>query len=103
MIEQERQGNSLSTSSIVSLQDWYKAQKTDNYEYDRLLEIVKHDLESLEFNIYHTWMKGLKKKLFKMGSYVPGKIRVRTRLLTKEDGKPPSNTNNLKKLNLDGR
>ncbi|KAG8404988.1 Myosin type-2 heavy chain 1 [Metarhizium acridum] len=40
--------------------------KTDNYEYDRLLEIVKHDLESLEFNIYHTWMKVLKKKLHKM-------------------------------------
>jgi myosin-5 len=27
---------------------------------------VKHDLESLEFNIYHTWMKVLKKKLYKM-------------------------------------
>jgi myosin-5 len=27
---------------------------------------VKHDLESLEFNIYHTWMKVLKKKLQKM-------------------------------------
>ena len=47
-------------------EDWYEAQKTDNYEYDRLLEIVKHDLESLEFNIYHTWMKVLKKKLQKM-------------------------------------
>ncbi|KMQ45951.1 class V myosin [Trichophyton rubrum] len=53
-------------SFVFLAEDWYEAQKTDNYEYDRLLEIVKHDLESLEFNIYHTWMKGLKKKLFKM-------------------------------------
>ena len=55
------------TLSFVFLaEDWYEAQKTDNFEYDRLLEIVKHDLESLEFNIYHTWMKVLKKKLQKM-------------------------------------
>lgn len=53
-------------SFVFLAEDWYEAQKTDNYEYDRLLEIVKHDLESLEFNIYHTWMKVLKKKLFKM-------------------------------------
>ncbi|RAH68187.1 type V myosin [Aspergillus aculeatinus CBS 121060] len=53
-------------SFVFLAEDWYEAQKTDNFEYDRLLEIVKHDLESLEFNIYHTWMKVLKKKLFKM-------------------------------------
>lgn len=53
-------------SFVFLAEDWYEAQKTDNYEYDRLLEIVKHDLESLEFNIYHTWMKVLKKRLFKM-------------------------------------
>ncbi|KAI0019618.1 putative myosin MYO2 [Xylariomycetidae sp. FL0641] len=53
-------------SFVFLAEDWYEAQKTDNYEYDRLLEIVKHDLESLEFNIYHTWMKILKKKLSKM-------------------------------------
>lgn len=53
-------------SFVFLAEDWYEAQKTDNYEYDRLLEIVKHDLESLEFNIYHTWMKILKKKLQKM-------------------------------------
>jgi myosin-5 len=53
-------------SFVFLAEDWYEAQKTDNYEYDRLLEIVKHDLESLEFNIYHTWMKVLKKKLSKM-------------------------------------
>ncbi|KAL2013455.1 hypothetical protein VTN00DRAFT_980 [Thermoascus crustaceus] len=53
-------------SFVFLAEDWYEAQKTDNYEYDRLLEIVKHDLESLEFNIYHTWMKVLKKKLYKM-------------------------------------
>ncbi|KXJ93179.1 putative myosin heavy chain [Microdochium bolleyi] len=53
-------------SFVFLAEDWYEAQKTDNYEYDRLLEIVKHDLESLEFNIYHTWMKIIKKKLNKM-------------------------------------
>lgn len=53
-------------SFVFLAEDWYEAQKTDNYEYDRLLEIVKHDLESLEFNIYHTWMKVLKRKLHKM-------------------------------------
>jgi myosin-5 len=53
-------------SFVFLAEDWYEAQKSDNYEYDRLLEIVKHDLESLEFNIYHTWMKVLKKKLHKM-------------------------------------
>ena len=53
-------------SFVFLAEDWYEQQKTDNYEYDRLLEIVKHDLESLEFNIYHTWMKVLKKKLYKM-------------------------------------
>lgn len=53
-------------SFVFLAEDWYETQKTDNYEYDRLLEIVKHDLESLEFNIYHTWMKILKKKLSKM-------------------------------------
>ncbi|KAK5993148.1 Myosin-2 [Cladobotryum mycophilum] len=53
-------------SFVFLAEDWYQTQKTDNYEYDRLLEIVKHDLESLEFNIYHTWMKVLKHKLQKM-------------------------------------
>ena len=53
-------------SFVFLAEDWYEAQKTDNHEYDRLLEIVKHDLESLEFNIYHTWMKNLKRKLQKM-------------------------------------
>jgi myosin-5 len=36
------------------------------HDYERLVSIVKHDLESLEYNIYHTWMKELKKRLFKM-------------------------------------
>ena len=31
-------------SFVFLAEDWYEAQKTDNYEYDRLLEIVKHDL-----------------------------------------------------------
>ena len=53
-------------SFVFLAEDWYVAQRDENYEYSRLLEIVKHDLESLEFNIYHTWMKVLKKKLQKM-------------------------------------
>ncbi|CAG8544082.1 27163_t:CDS:10 [Dentiscutata erythropus] len=36
------------------------------HDYERLVSIVKHDLESLEYNIYHTWMKELKKRLSKM-------------------------------------
>jgi len=35
-------------------------------QYERLVEVVKHDLDSLEYNIYHTWMLELKKKLSKM-------------------------------------
>lgn len=35
-------------------------------EYGRLVEVAKQDLESLEFNIYHAWMKELKKSLDKM-------------------------------------
>jgi len=53
-------------SFVFLAEDWYETQKENNFEYDRLLEIVKHDLESLEFNIYHTWLKVLKKKLQKM-------------------------------------
>lgn len=35
-------------------------------DYERLVTIVKHDLDSLEYNIYHTWMQETKKKLVKM-------------------------------------
>jgi myosin-5 len=35
-------------------------------DYERLVSIVKHDLDSLEYNIYHTWMLETKKKLAKM-------------------------------------
>lgn len=35
-------------------------------DYRKLVEIAKRDLESLEFNIYHAWMKELKKTLDKM-------------------------------------
>ncbi|KAK9467430.1 P-loop containing nucleoside triphosphate hydrolase protein [Lipomyces arxii] len=35
-------------------------------EYERLVELVKHDLENVEFNIYHTWMKELKSVISKM-------------------------------------
>ncbi|EMR11111.1 hypothetical protein PNEG_00708 [Pneumocystis murina B123] len=39
---------------------------TECEEYNRLMLLVKHDLENLEFNIYHTWMKEVKKRLHKM-------------------------------------
>lgn len=35
-------------------------------DYERLVTIVKHDLDSLEYNIYHTWMQQSKKQLNKM-------------------------------------
>ncbi|KAL4399250.1 Myosin type-2 heavy chain 1 [Malassezia pachydermatis] len=35
-------------------------------DYERLVTIVKHDLDSLEYNIYHTWMQEAKKRLNKM-------------------------------------
>ena len=35
-------------------------------DYERLVTVVKHDLDSLEYNIYHTWMLETKKKLSKM-------------------------------------
>lgn len=35
-------------------------------DYERLVTVVKHDLGSLEYNIYHTWMLETKKRLAKM-------------------------------------
>ncbi|KAF8334031.1 myosin 5 [Cantharellus anzutake] len=35
-------------------------------DYERLVSIVKHDLDSLEYNIYHTWMLETKRQLSKM-------------------------------------
>ena len=35
-------------------------------DYERLVSVVKHDLDSLEYNIYHTWMTETKKRLQKM-------------------------------------
>lgn len=35
-------------------------------DYERLVTVVKHDLGSLEYNIYHTWMQEAKKRLSKM-------------------------------------
>lgn len=34
--------------------------------YERLVQVVKHDLDSLEYNIYHTWIQETKRKLGKM-------------------------------------
>ncbi|KAG6376042.1 myosin 5 [Boletus reticuloceps] len=38
----------------------------DWHDYERLVTVVKHDLGSLEYNIYHTWMQETKKRLSKM-------------------------------------
>jgi myosin-5 len=35
-------------------------------DYERLVTIVKHDLDSLEYNIYHTFMQEAKKRLHKI-------------------------------------
>lgn len=35
-------------------------------DYERLVSVVKHDFESLEYNIFHTWMLETKKRLSKM-------------------------------------
>ncbi|EJD05665.1 myosin 5 [Fomitiporia mediterranea MF3/22] len=35
-------------------------------DYERLVSMVKQDLDSLEYNIYHTWMLETKKRLSKM-------------------------------------
>jgi myosin-5 len=35
-------------------------------DYEHLVSVVKHDLDSLEYNIYHTWMMETKKRLAKM-------------------------------------
>jgi len=42
------------------------AREFDWGDYERLVTIVKHDLDSLEYNIYHTWMVETKKRLAKM-------------------------------------
>lgn len=34
--------------------------------YEKLVDVVKHDLDSLEYNIYHTWMLETKRRLGKM-------------------------------------
>ncbi|CAJ0873836.1 11776_t:CDS:10 [Entrophospora sp. SA101] len=60
------------------------------HDYERLVSIVKHDLESLEYNIYHTWMKELKKRLYKMiipavieSQSLPGFITSESRFIAK--------------------
>ncbi|KAJ5318726.1 Myosin type-2 heavy chain 1 variant 2 [Penicillium atrosanguineum] len=53
-------------SFVFMAEDQYEVGETGDYGYNRLLEIVKHDLESLESNIYHTWMKVLKRSLYRM-------------------------------------
>lgn len=35
-------------------------------DYERLVGVVKHDLDSLEYNIYHSWMSATKSRLSKM-------------------------------------
>jgi myosin-5 len=54
-------------------------------DYERLVTVVKHDLGSLEYNIYHTWMLETKKRLAKM--VVPALIESQSLPgFTKSDG-----------------
>lgn len=53
-------------SFVPFAEDLYENQIKENYDFTRALEIVKHGLESLEFDIYHAWMKVLKGKLQSM-------------------------------------
>lgn len=61
------------------------------HQYNRLVEVAKQDLENLEFNIYHAWMKQLKRSLDKiivpavvLSQSLPGFITPEnTRFLTK--------------------
>ncbi|OXG51031.1 hypothetical protein C355_02471 [Cryptococcus neoformans Th84] len=46
--------------------DFSNGHDSDWRGYIRLLGVVKHDLDSLEYNIYHTFMLEIKKKLSKM-------------------------------------
>ncbi|ODO03097.1 hypothetical protein I350_05942 [Cryptococcus amylolentus CBS 6273] len=46
--------------------DHHNARELDWEAYARLISVVKHDLDSLEYNIYHTFMLEIKKKLSKM-------------------------------------
>ena len=57
-------------SFALLAKDWYNIQKED--ELGRLLETFRHDLESLQFDIYHAWMRALKGKL--TGIMLPGLI-----------------------------
>ncbi|KAK9481064.1 P-loop containing nucleoside triphosphate hydrolase protein [Lipomyces japonicus] len=61
----------LAESSVVSQQK-NDVGDVELEEYILLLSVVKHDLENLEFNIYHTWMKELKKILY--GMIIPAVI-----------------------------
>ena len=56
-------------SFALLAKDLYNIQKE---VFGRLLETVRHGLESLEFDIYQVWMKTLKETL--LGIIVPGKI-----------------------------
>ncbi|KAK9367129.1 P-loop containing nucleoside triphosphate hydrolase protein [Lipomyces kononenkoae] len=56
----------LAELNIVENEQLTSMDPVEFQEYERLVGMVKHDLENLEFNIYHTWMKELKKILYKM-------------------------------------
>jgi myosin-5 len=81
-------------------------------DYEHLVSVVKHDLDSLEYNIYHTWMMETKKRLNKMvipaliesqalpGFTVPeGGGRLLGRLLSSNSGPAFSMDDILKLLN----
>lgn len=43
-----------------------RGRELDWQAFEKLLDVVRHDLDSLEYNLYHTWMVEVKRKLIKM-------------------------------------
>ncbi|KAK9456339.1 P-loop containing nucleoside triphosphate hydrolase protein [Dipodascopsis uninucleata] len=56
----------LAERNVLENENSTSMSESDLEEYERLVSLVKHDLENLEFNIYHTWMKELKRMLHRM-------------------------------------
>ncbi|KAK7207894.1 class V myosin [Myxozyma melibiosi] len=56
----------LAEMSIIENKNASGMGELEFQEYERLVTLVKHDFENLEFNIYHTWMKELKRMMVKM-------------------------------------
>ncbi|KAG0240728.1 P-loop containing nucleoside triphosphate hydrolase protein [Mortierella sp. GBAus27b] len=55
------------TESEIQYEDYAARGNVKSWgEYEQLVSTVKYELECLEYNIFHVWMKSLKKQLHKM-------------------------------------